>query len=98
MVRSSFPPVKIDPNRMTKISGKASVQNSAARSRVKLLMLAIVRRRRACTGGSRSSVPQRPAGEVQEDVLERRPADAEVRRLHAELLRRGEHAADRCRD
>jgi hypothetical protein len=48
--RTEFPPEKIEPNRMTKISGNASVQNVAARSRLKLLMLAIVRSSSAFSG------------------------------------------------
>src|SRR5438034_349031 len=70
--RSLLPPVKIDPNSNTKISGKASVQKRAARSRVKLLMLATVRRSSGRIG--RSSVPQGPAGEAEEDVPERPPS------------------------
>jgi hypothetical protein len=46
--RSVLPPEKIEPKRTTKISGKARVQNSAARSRVKLLMFATVRTSDAC--------------------------------------------------
>src|SRR4051794_33675777 len=68
--RSLLPPEKIEPNRITKINGNARVQNSAARSRVKLLMLATVRSSSACIG---SLVPQRPACQVEEDVLECRP-------------------------
>src|SRR6266550_5228164 len=96
IVRSLFPPEKIDPNRITKISGKASVQNSAARSRVKLLMLATVRSSSACI--DRSLVPQGPAGQIEEDVLEGRPADGEVRGLGPELVGRLEDRPDRRRD
>src|SRR5439155_4362827 len=91
--RSLLPPVKIDPNSNTKISGKASVQKRAARSRVKLLMLATVRRSSGRIG--RSSVPQRPAGEVEEDVLEGGPPHAEIRGLDAEALGRVEDRPDR---
>src|SRR5690349_13967665 len=81
----------MDPNSTTKISGNASVQNSAARSRVKLLMFATVRSSSAFT----SSVPEGPAGQVEEDVLERRAPDAEVGRLEPERLRCREHRTDR---
>ena len=73
------PPEKIVPNRTTKMTGNASVQNSAARSRTKLWMLATVRATRRAH--RRLSVPQRPAGQLEEHVLERRPADRQVRRL-----------------
>src|SRR3954470_9458055 len=92
--RTLFPPEKIDPNRITKISGNASVQNSAARSRVKLRMWAIVRSRRAFIG----SVPERPTGQVEEDVFERRPADREIGRFGPEGLGRVEDGSDRRGD
>src|SRR5690349_20664318 len=93
IVRVTLPPEKIEPNRITKISGKASVQKRAARSRLKLLMFATVRSRRAFI----RSVPERPAGEVQEDVLERRPPDAQVGRLDAQRLAGVKDGADRGR-
>ena len=43
-------PWKMNPNRKMKISGKASVQNRAARSRTKLRTFAMVRARRARIG------------------------------------------------
>src|SRR5688500_1251380 len=92
MSRLLSPPEKIAPNRKMKISGNASVQNIAARSRVKLLMLATVSRSSACIA---SSVPQGPAGKVEEHVLQRRPPNREVRRLMAQRLGRRQDRADR---
>src|SRR5262245_18207801 len=88
-------PEKISPKITTKISGKAIVQNSAARSRMKLLRLARVSCHRAVIG---RSVPKRPAGQGQEDVLERRPADGQVAGLGTELVAHGKHRRDRRRD
>ena len=78
---SSCPPAKIVPNRITKTTGKKNVQNSAARSRVKLRRLAAVSATRPRI--SRASVAQRPAGQVEEHVLEARPADHQVGGLRA---------------
>jgi hypothetical protein len=52
IVHARLPPEKIEPKRITKINGKARVQKSAARSRLKLLMLAMVRSSRALNGRS----------------------------------------------
>ena len=46
---------------------------------------------------SSSSVAQRSTGQVEEQVFERRPADAQVARLDAERLGQGQDAADRGR-
>jgi hypothetical protein len=46
------PPEKMRPKRTMKMTGKASVQKSAARSRTKLLALAIVRLSSAEMAGS----------------------------------------------
>ena len=48
---SPLPP-KIQPNRNTNMIGKKMVQKSAARSRTRLLTLAIVRRSSVCISGS----------------------------------------------
>src|SRR6187402_1205085 len=88
-------PEKMSPKITTKISGKATVQNSAARSRRKLLRLATVSRRKALIW---ASVPQRSAGKGEEDVLERGPADGQVARLGVQLLADREDRADRRRN
>ena len=46
----------------------------------------------------RRSVPQRPAGQVEEHVLEGRPPDRQVGRLRAQLGGRGQQPADGRRD
>src|SRR5687768_4511152 len=90
-------PWKMNPNRKMKMSGKARVQNRAARSRTKPRMFAMVRADRARIV-ARPSVAKRSTGQVEEDVFEGRAADAEVARLHATGLAQGEERPDRRRD
>ncbi len=86
------PPEKIVPKSTMKMTGNAIVQKSAARSRTKLLRLAMVRVHRARI--PRASVAQRPTGQVEEDVFERRASDLQVLRIHAQRLGGVQHGAD----
>src|SRR4051794_23095589 len=76
---------------MTNRIGKASVQNSAARSRTKLLRFARLSDRSARMP---SLVAQGPAGQLEEHVLEGGSADEEVARLRAGRGGRAEEASD----
>ncbi len=66
-------PVKMSPKTTTKISGNAIVQNSAARSRMKLFKLATVRRKRAFMPRQSRSVRPVRARNTSSSVARRTP-------------------------